>query len=162
MDINNHLGRDAWPDYFHTMVGHVLSYSFSHVLIKSPKEDGPDHDGHIQTQALEEASALQGHVWGSDHQSLPGTVRKGEEIITARENQTGFISKHKLMVEWESEIDEEKFKPQISKLPFTFQLLAHALIHIIISLSQWLLKIYFYYQPTTIHINCGLNIGLSS
>lgn len=63
------------------MLLHVLAGSVGHVLIEAPQQDGADHDGDVETQARQEAPALQSHVGRPDHQGLPRAVGQREEVV---------------------------------------------------------------------------------
>ncbi|KAG7243021.1 hypothetical protein INR49_016787, partial [Caranx melampygus] len=68
--MNTHLHWNIFAEELNTMLLHVLPGTIGHVLVKTPQQNGPDHDGDIETQASQEATALQGHIRRPDHQGL--------------------------------------------------------------------------------------------
>lgn len=56
--VNTHLYRDIFAKELYTVLLHVLSGTVGHVLVEAPQQDGPNHDGDIETQACQETTAL--------------------------------------------------------------------------------------------------------
>lgn len=76
VSVPTHLCGDVFAEELHSVLLHIVSGTIGHVLVKAPQQDGPDHDGDIQTQASEEPPALQSHIRCPDHQGLSRAVRQ--------------------------------------------------------------------------------------
>lgn len=87
--VNTHLYRDVFAEELDTVLLHVLSGTVGHVLVEAPQQDGPHHDGDIETQAGQETTALQSHVRCPDHQGLSRAVGQREEVVTGGQTQAG-------------------------------------------------------------------------
>lgn len=77
-----HLCGDIFAEELYSMLLHTFSSTIGHVLVKAPQQNGPNHDGDIETQASKEPPALQSHIRGPDHQGLSRAVRQWEQVIT--------------------------------------------------------------------------------
>lgn len=60
--VNAHLHRDKFADELYTMLLHVFTSTVGHILVEAPKQDGPNHDCDIKTQAGQKTSTLQSHI----------------------------------------------------------------------------------------------------
>lgn len=80
------LHRDKLADELHAVALHVLAGPVGHVLVEPSQQNGAHHDGDVQAEPGQEAAALQGHVGSPDDQSLPGTVRQREKVVTGKKN----------------------------------------------------------------------------
>lgn len=85
--LTTHLYGHKFAEELDAMLLHVLSGTVGHVLVEAPQQDGPDHDGDIETQAGQETTALQSHVRRPDHQGLSRAVRQREEVVTGGRTQ---------------------------------------------------------------------------
>lgn len=79
--MNAHLHWNIFAEELNTVPLHVLPGTIGHVLVETPQQNGPDHDGDVETQASQEAAALQSHVRRPDHQGLSRAVRQREEVV---------------------------------------------------------------------------------
>lgn len=70
------------------MLLHVFPSAVGHVLVEAPQQNGPHHDGDIETQAGQEAPTLQSHVRRPDHEGLSRAVRQREEVVAGGQTQT--------------------------------------------------------------------------
>lgn len=49
--VPTHLCGDIFAEELYSMFLHMFSSTIGHVLVKAPQQDGPNHDGDIETQA---------------------------------------------------------------------------------------------------------------
>lgn len=70
------------------MLLHVFASAVGHVLVETPQQDGPYHDGDVEPEAGQKAATLQSYIGRSNHQSFPWAVRQREEVITVKKTKT--------------------------------------------------------------------------
>lgn len=76
VSVPTHLCGDVFAEELYSMLLHIFSSTIGHVLVEAPQQNGPNHDGDIETQAGKEPAALQSHIRCPDHQGLSRAVRQ--------------------------------------------------------------------------------------
>lgn len=76
VSVLTHLCGDVFAEELYSMLLHIFSSTIGHVLVEAPQQNGPNHDGDIETQAGKEPAALQSHIRCPDHQGLSRAVRQ--------------------------------------------------------------------------------------
>lgn len=80
--VPTHLCGNILTEELYSMLLHVISSPVGHFLVKAPQQNGPNHDGDVETQASKKTSTLQSHIRCSNHQGLSRAVRQRKQVIT--------------------------------------------------------------------------------
>lgn len=91
--VPTHLRGDISAEELYSVLLHMVSSTVGHVLVKAPQQNGPNHDGDVETQASEEPPTLQSHIRCSNHQGLSRAVRQRKQVITGG-GRGGGVTEH--------------------------------------------------------------------
>jgi hypothetical protein len=70
-------------------LSHPNAELFVHLLIEATEQDGPDHDGRVEPEPVEESGALQGDVAGPDEERLSGRLGQTKQVVGGDAELTG-------------------------------------------------------------------------
>ena len=68
----------AGADEVDALRDHVVTDLLGDVLIEAAQQDGPDHDGDVDADPVQEAGRLQGNVTGTNHQGFARIIWQAE------------------------------------------------------------------------------------